>query len=194
MIPTPRTDAPNGPHTSPRRRARATSHVSSRRVLVRVVVLVRVASSEIARDARHARARAVPSRSGRSSAPRSPTIAAFGGKRRKKKKNASAKPTKDDRARPSSSSLPRNKTSNNKKNKARRAERRRRRGEETRGGTTSDDGKGKVTKRGNNVPKVRVHGISRITFDDDDVRCLPASSGSSRRPAAFLSFSLSLSG
>ena len=63
MIPTPRTDAPNRiPHTSPRPRARATSHVSSRRVLVRVVVLVRVASSEIARDARHLRARAVPIR------------------------------------------------------------------------------------------------------------------------------------
>ncbi len=63
MIPTPRTDAPNRiPQTSPRPRARATSHVSSRRVDARVVVLVRVASSEIARDARHALARAVPIR------------------------------------------------------------------------------------------------------------------------------------
>ena len=89
---------------------------------------------------------------------------AFGGKKREKKKtNASAKPTKGrPRAPSSSSSLPRNKASNNKKNKARRAERRdaaeAKRREEERRATMEKE---KSTKRGNNVPKVRVHGISR---------------------------------
>ena len=97
-----------------------------------------------------------------------PAIArAFGGKKREKKKtNASAKPTKGrPRAPSSSSSLPRNKASNNKKNKARRAERRdaaeAKRREEERRATMEKE---KSTKRGNNVPKVRVHGISRAYY------------------------------